>query len=272
MTSYPSYETKQNKIEIKDFESKYVKTNTILGAGNFSYVQSGYTIRYKRKIVIKIIFKEQYCKLKEALLLKKLSHPNIIQYLNHYHISKNIYYLVMSYFGQMNLLTFIKQNHNITEIMSHKIFVQVYEAIAYCKQKHILHRDIQCRNVRINTLTHKIKLVDFGSAVLYHNGFYFLSIKNSNLNAPPEWFHLKKYTASSLTVWTLGILLYTLTFNKKPFKKTFQISHFPCFYPKKKKLSINLVMFLKWCFAKQINSRMSMAEMKHHPWITKIWP
>lgn len=263
--------TKQNRIELNEFESNYVKTNTVLGVGSFSYVQTGYTTHNKTKIVIKTLFKEQYCKLKEALLLKKLSHPNIIQYLNHYHISSNIHYLVMNYFGQINLSAFIKQNPNINEILTHKIFVQILEAVTYCKHKNILHRDIQCRNVRINTLTHKIKLVDFGSAVLYHNGFYFLSIKNSNFNAPPEWFFFFKYTASSLTVWTLGVLLYTLTFNKKPFRKIFQITHFPCFYPKKKYISINLIIFLKWCFDKQINSRMSIVEMKHHPWITKLW-
>ena len=116
----------------------------------------------------------------------------------------------------------------------------------------------------------EIKLINFSSACSFDNDQDFTS-QLSHKNAPPEFFKFKKYSADGLYVWSLGVLLYTLLFNKPPFKSPYEIVNTPLCIPSTKKISLDVKLFLKWVLRKDESDRITLNEMTCHPWITKKW-
>ena len=64
-----------------------------------------------------------------------------------------------------------------------------------------------------------MKLIDFGCSSYFTQGFY-RHYKGTTVYAPPEWKLERKYTASGLNVWSLGVLLYGMLHGNIPFEES----------------------------------------------------
>ncbi len=72
--------------------------------GQFNDVALGRHRATQEKVIIKTIQTKHYCKLKEASFLKKLIHvPGVINYFDHFNITRNVNLLVIEYFSKMSL-------------------------------------------------------------------------------------------------------------------------------------------------------------------------
>jgi len=259
-----------NKNELDRFCSKYVLGRT-LSSGNFNAVAVGHNKENYRKVVIKAIYKPYHSKLKEANFLKKLTNvAGIIQYYDHYYVKNTVNLLVMQHFGHMNLKMFIINSGPLSEKVSYTIFKQIASAAFQMFTVHnILHRKLRPSNILINTNTLQIKIINLNSACLFSDNETFTS-QLSILNAPPEYFTIKKYTADGLYVWSLGLILYTMLFNKTPFKTAEEIMYTPVSVPKSiKHISLDVQVFLKWTLTKLKPDRITLKQIMYHPWFTK---
>lgn len=254
--------------EVQRFTQKYFLKRTMV-RGKYNAVALGYNKNTHDKVIIKSVCKPEPYKFKEPSILKKIQHvPGVVKYLDHYAIKCRTYFLVLEHFGHMNLQYFLNTNGSVSEKVAHKIFQQLLNTVLECFKKNILHRKIKPSNVLIDVETNQIKIANFNSASCFDSE-HFTSQLSSEI-APPEYFQTKKYTADGLCVWMLGLILYELLFNIKPFNSPTDVIHTPLIIvPHKQKLSLEVISLVKWMLAK--SDRITLNEITHHPWVTKEW-
>ncbi|XP_039911484.1 serine/threonine-protein kinase Nek3 isoform X2 [Hirundo rustica] len=148
---------------------------------------------------------------KEAVLLAKMKHPNIVAFKESFE--------VMEYCDDGDLMQKIKhQGGNLfpEDTILHW-FVQMCLAVKHIHDKRVLHRDIKSKNVFL-TQNGKVKLGDFGSArLLAHPMSYACTYVGTPYYVPPEIWESLPYNNKS-DIWSLGCILYELCTLKHPFQ------------------------------------------------------
>ncbi|CAM4730632.1 unnamed protein product [Leuciscus chuanchicus] len=109
-----------------------------------------------------------------------------------------------------DLLSFLdRYRGTIEEDVASVIMQQATLAAQTCCQRGVLHRDIKLENLLINPDTLEVKLIDFGCGeILYNEGY--TSFSGTPEYCPPEYHTNGEYHGEPATVWSLGILLFTL--------------------------------------------------------------
>ena len=163
--------------KLSDFEIN----NTLLGQGNF-----GSVIKCRSKInnmyyAIKQLNKNclnQTEFIREAEILKNLSHNNVVKYFGYFEENNN-YYLVFEFAPNGSLkdyidnykLKFNYKNANIPPFQQDfviRIFKDLLNGLKYLHSNNIIHRDIKPDNILLDVnLTAKI--TDFGISAFYNN-------------------------------------------------------------------------------------------------------
>lgn len=73
--------------------------------------------------------------------------------------------MIMEYAAGGELLKFVEDTERVKEVDARRIFLQIINAILYCHQRGIVHRDLKLENVLFkNKGDLFIKVVDFGIA------------------------------------------------------------------------------------------------------------
>ncbi|NWI44802.1 NEK3 kinase, partial [Picathartes gymnocephalus] len=155
---------------------------------------------------------------KEAVLLAKMKHPNIVAFKESFEADGHLY-IVMEYCDNGDLMQKIKhQGGNLfpEDTILHW-FVQMCLAVKHIHDKRVLHRDIKSKNVFL-TQSGKVKLGDFGSArLLAHPLSYACTYVGTPYYVPPEIWESLPYNNKS-DIWSLGCILYELCTLKHPFQ------------------------------------------------------
>ncbi|NWT19083.1 NEK3 kinase, partial [Vireo altiloquus] len=155
---------------------------------------------------------------KEAVLLAKMKHPNIVAFKESFEADGHLY-IVMEYCDNGDLMQRIKhQGGNLfpEDTILHW-FVQMCLAVKHIHDKRVLHRDIKSKNVFL-TQSGKVKLGDFGSArLLAHPMSYACTYVGTPYYVPPEIWESLPYNNKS-DIWSLGCVLYELCTLKHPFQ------------------------------------------------------
>lgn len=156
--------------------------------------------------------------LKEAKILERLQHPNIIRFHEVYRTKNGKLCIVMDYADGGDLADKIKSQRGklFTEREVLDLFVQLCLALKHVHDRKILHRDIKSQNVFLSGSS-RVKLGDFGIARVLRNTVekartmvgtpYYLS---------PEIIESKPYNFKS-DIWSLGVMLYEICALKPPF-------------------------------------------------------
>ncbi|KFP64019.1 Serine/threonine-protein kinase Nek3, partial [Cariama cristata] len=155
---------------------------------------------------------------KEAVLLAKMKHPNIVAYKESFEADGHLY-IVMEYCDDGDLMQKIKhQRGNLfpEDTILHW-FVQMCLGVKHIHDKRVLHRDIKSKNVFL-TQNGKVKLGDFGSArLLAHPVSYACTYVGTPYYVPPEIWESMPYNNKS-DIWSLGCILYELCTLRHPFQ------------------------------------------------------
>lgn len=90
-------------------------------------------------------------------------------------------------------------------------------AIAYMHDRQIVHRDLKPENILIekNKPFDTIKLIDFGTAVLFNKGTPLREVIGTPYYIAPEVLN-KKYD-SKCDIWSLGVITFILLSGIPPF-------------------------------------------------------
>ncbi|NWU70031.1 NEK3 kinase, partial [Pterocles burchelli] len=155
---------------------------------------------------------------REAVLLAKMKHPNIVAYKESFEADGHLY-IVMEYCDDGDLMQKIKQQRGklFPEDTILHWFVQMCLGVKHIHDKRVLHRDIKSKNVFL-TQNGKVKLGDFGSArLLAHPASYACTYVGTPYYVPPEIWESMPYNNKS-DIWSLGCILYELCTLRHPFQ------------------------------------------------------
>ncbi|NLF02688.1 MAG: serine/threonine protein kinase, partial [Anaerolineales bacterium] len=101
----------------------------------------------------------------EAIILGKLSHPNLVPVTDYFEENGNDY-LVMAFVEGENLADRIERDGALPEDQVVVWARELLDALAYCHEHGVIHRDIKPQNVII-TPEDRAVLVDFGLVKLW---------------------------------------------------------------------------------------------------------
>lgn len=152
---------------------------------------------------------------REAKLLAKLDHPNIIKVLD-FGMYGDFFYISFEYFESKNLREFLKKN-SLTVEQKEKLFVQILLGLRFAHSNKIVHRDIKPENVLVDGSLN-LKISDFGLALIQDDAFETskYSIVGTPCYMSPEQVNGKKLTIQS-DLFSLGSLAYELFTEKNLF-------------------------------------------------------
>ena len=113
----------------------------------------------------------------------------------------------------LNRVLFRNQNHGLFSVNSCQQLVNHFLTIEYTHRNHVAHRDIKLENIRYNSATGVVKILDFGFATFYspdtllETNWYSLktNLSGSPCYAAPEIYDNKPYDPKLIDVWSMGV-------------------------------------------------------------------
>ncbi|XP_041054482.1 serine/threonine-protein kinase Nek3 [Carcharodon carcharias] len=155
---------------------------------------------------------------REAILLAKMKHPNIVAFVDSFEADGHLY-IVMEYCDGGDLTQKLLQQKEklFPEEMVLSLFVQICLGMKHIHDKRVLHRDIKSKNIFL-TKNGVVKLGDFGSAHLLNSPMAFAhTYVGTPYYVSPEIWENKPYNNKS-DIWALGCVLYELCTLRHPFQ------------------------------------------------------
>jgi eukaryotic-like serine/threonine-protein kinase len=198
-----------------------------LGEGGMASVYKAYDTRLKRDVAVKIIRTDQFTPAslrqvlkrfeREAQLLAKLTHPNIVSIID-YGEHAGAPYLVMEYLPGGTLKDRSK-GQPIPWQEAVRILLPVAEALDYAHSQNIIHRDVKPSNILL-TGRGQPMLSDFGIArILVSEETQTLTGTGVGIGTP-EYMAPEQWTGQAVPqsdVYSLGVVLYELVTGRKPY-------------------------------------------------------
>ena len=137
----------------------------------------------------------------------------------------------------IDMFEFSQSYGRINEAPAKIIFSNLLHAVRLLIDQKIFHRDLKDENILLNPSTLDIKIIDFGCATHYTDTIH-TRLSGTPEFMPPEAIEKGEYTAEGATVWSLGVILFTLINGRLPyedihnFNNRTEVSFFQDFHPK----------------------------------------
>ncbi|OMJ92046.1 hypothetical protein SteCoe_5248 [Stentor coeruleus] len=155
----------------------------------------------------------------EIAVLRELKHTNIVQLYNTFTLNEEICF-VMEYCSGGELSAYLKTFGPLPEAKVYSIALQIVDAIRYCHNSKIVHRDLKLENILFSSDSYSmIKIVDFGIAGMFNLGKSGeKSDAGSILYIPPEIYKFQDNRANpAIDIWAMGCIFYYLLTGEHPF-------------------------------------------------------
>ena len=208
----------------------------LIGKGGYSEVYKAYDTYDHKFIACKLIqlnenwpqeIKQSYIKhtIRENLILQNLNHKRIVKLYDTLEINDNSFCNILEYCSGPDLSLYIRKNGgSISEQIAKIIITQILQALIYLNNltKKIIHYDLKPENILFDS-DMNIKITDFGLAKIIEPNTEFVQLTSQGVGTywylPPECFEENKNIEinSKVDIWSLGVILYEIIFNKKPF-------------------------------------------------------
>ncbi|MGH7599758.1 MAG: serine/threonine-protein kinase [bacterium] len=152
---------------------------------------------------------------REAKILARLDHPNIIKVLD-FGVFENFFYISFEHFESRSLREWLAEN-KLSPAEKEKLLLQLAHGLYAAHQNQVIHRDIKPENILVNRHL-QLKVADFGLALILNEPV--LTHKTSIVGTPsymsPEQIRGEKLTLQS-DLFALGIVSFELFTGRNPF-------------------------------------------------------
>ena len=189
--NYPKFYVYDDKLMQEYIKKQFGKIEECLiigdkiDEGGFSTVYKGFDTKYKLETAIKLIKKQdenefgkyKWLATQQISCLKQISHENVLKLLgynlNATYENNNCIMFVLEIANNGNMTGLIKKLGYLPEILARTYFRQIIKGIEACHKSFVIHRDIKCDNILLDT-NYSVKISDFGlSKVEWSHLFLF---------------------------------------------------------------------------------------------------
>eukprot|EP01059_Diplonema_ambulator_P035709 TRINITY_DN8528_c0_g3_i2.p1 TRINITY_DN8528_c0_g3~~TRINITY_DN8528_c0_g3_i2.p1 ORF type:complete len:838 (+),score=199.16 TRINITY_DN8528_c0_g3_i2:809-3322(+) len=253
-----------------------------LGQGAFGTVYQGIDQLTGEFVAIKEVLVENLNSDEEIRnefdLLQKLSHKNIVRYIDfEFNRDNTVLRIYLEYIDGGSLASIVKQYGRLSEHVCRTYMAQVLCGLQYLHSKGVLHRDIKPANLLVS-IDASVKLADFGASKKIEGGAEGLT-ETKFVGTPayvaPEAIKGKHTFAGDL--WSLGCTLLELTTAKTPWVGVIQYSDVRDFIkqiaeadvtpPIPDFLSDECQDFLVRCLQRDVSKRADCEELLNHSFL-----
>lgn len=197
-----------------------------IGSGGLGVVFLAKQISMKRTVAIKILHEKwandeefKFRFLREARVMGRLSHQNLIQ-VHDVGKESNNYYFSMEYVEGPTVEDLIRQKGTLSTEEALDITIQAARAIYYISQYDIVHRDIKPANLMINN-NGVVKLGDFGFLFMRNRKEMG---KDGYVIGTPDYISPEQASGSEIDfrsdLYSLGVCLYQMMSGLLPYSGT----------------------------------------------------
>ena len=158
--------------------------------------------------------------LEDVSRLVELQHKNIVQYFGVEQDQNNVY-ILMEYCSEGSLARLLNSYGKFHQAMLLHYTHQILEGLVFLHSLHIVHRDIKPDNVLIDA-EGRVKLADFGSAILNNDVQRFSGLAANSLIGTPNYIAPEPILGRPLTaksdVWSVGCTILHMATAVVPWK------------------------------------------------------
>lgn len=254
------------------------RVTEVIGKGGFGTVLKGTSVESGEYVAVKQIDKFMVDAIqlpgikKEAEILKRLNHPNIVKIYSFIETPNTIYF-VLEFVEHGSLAGLLKKYGVFPENLIASYTEQILQGLRYLHGEGIIHRDIKGDNILI-TKDGKVKLADFGTAKLEDTEKKTQTVVGTPYWMAPEVIEMSACGPTS-DIWSLGCTVIELHTGAPPY---FELGPMSALFnivedrhpPLPENLSELLRAFLKVCFKKDPRQRPTAAELCEHRWLKQF--
>jgi len=237
---------------------------------------------------------------KESKILETLTHENIISVKAHGVGSgkhQHLYFIFMELAAGGELFDQVIANNGkgMTEEIARGYICQMLDGVMYCHLAGVAHRDLKLENVLL-TKENRVKVIDFGLSHVYprladgtpDRSKPLKDVCGSKSYAAPEVLAARGYDGFAADIWSLGVCLFAMLSGFFPLDEASandwrygklveaqkggrSTTHvvYSWYRRKASHLSPEVVHLLDGLLNIDPNKRLTMAEIREHPWINE---
>ncbi|GAB1602603.1 calcium/calmodulin-dependent protein kinase kinase 1-like, partial, partial [Argonauta hians] len=303
----PTLETR--RVSVTDSTDGYIQLNQYklkdeIGKGSYGIVKLAYNeeddVHYAMKILSKkrLMKKAGFfkrippkrdgkppCRLpnpleqvyREIAILKKLDHPNVVRLVEVLDDpDEDNLYVVFELLERGEVLT-IPTDTPLTQEQAWIYFRDIVLGIEYLHFQKIIHRDIKPSNLLLGDDGH-LKIADFGVSNEFTGGdAFFTSTSGTPAFQAPESLKegREEYSGKALDIWAMGVTLHCFVYGQCPFHDEYilllhkKILRDPVTFPEVPQIPDDLKDLILQMLDKNPESRITLPDVKIHPWVTK---
>lgn len=200
---------------------------SFLGRGNFGDVYRAENMRDQRQCALKIVRtgdgEEEQVKFQAevygAKLQKDLADPEqrVVKVYEYGHEeSAGCFYIEMEYVDGEDLAMVIRRPTGLPAIEIARIAKDLCGLLEWLATSEVVHGDLKPRNIRLESATGRIKVLDFGIARALKETMVTMAFNSPAYTSPERLASGKADYHSDL--WAVGVILYELMAGEPPFQ------------------------------------------------------
>ena len=293
-----THSIKKSRFEGYKKINQYILHKKKLGKGSFGKVKLVFNTKdeqyYAMKIFSKSLLKRRRVfgrggisddwetTKKEIAIMKKLHHPNIVKLHEVIDDEENDnLFLVLDWVERGAVMKGVSVQDPLSEDLSRKYFRDVISGLEYLHLQRVAHRDIKPQNLLL-ARDGSVKIADFGvSSEFTQNDDSVNNTAGSAAFMAPEICRGdSNFSARCADIWSAGVTLYMFLFGECPWMDESQmrvyemITNDPVVFKDHTEVSDDAKDLILKMLNKTPADRISIADIKKHPWVTKngVWP